>query len=63
VRATGRLNKLYVELLRENPSWATDERRSDMNHFMARLVFCFFAEDTGIFSDTGPVHADGGPDE
>ena len=53
VRATGRLNKLYVELLRENPSWATDERRSDMNHFMARLVFCFFAEDTGIFSDTG----------
>jgi hypothetical protein len=53
VRATGRLNKLYVELLRENPAWATDERRSDMNHFMARLVFCFFAEDTGIFSDTG----------
>ena len=49
VRATGRLNKLYVELLRENPAWATDERRSDMNHFMARLVFCFFAEDTDIF--------------
>ncbi|WP_312525372.1 DNA methyltransferase [Comamonas sp.] len=53
VRATGRLNKLYVELLRENPAWAKDERRSDMNHFMARLVFCFFAEDTGIFSDVG----------
>ncbi|MBW8844026.1 MAG: class I SAM-dependent DNA methyltransferase [Burkholderiales bacterium] len=53
VRATARLNKLYVELLRENPAWAKDERRSDMNHFMARLVFCFFAEDTGIFSDTG----------
>jgi len=53
VRATGRLNKLYVELLRENPAWATDERRSDMNHFMARLVFCYFAEDTSIFSDTG----------
>jgi N-6 DNA Methylase len=53
VRATGRLNKLYVELLRENPAWATDERRSDMNHFMARLVFCFFAEDTSIFSDIG----------
>ncbi|WP_290873382.1 DNA methyltransferase [Aquabacterium sp.] len=53
VRATARLNKLYVELLRENPDWAKDERRSDMNHFMARLVFCFFAEDTSIFSDTG----------
>lgn len=53
VRATGRLNKLYVELLRENPAWAKDDRRSDMNHFMARLGFCFFAEDTGIFSDRG----------
>ena len=53
VRATARLNKLYVELLRENPDWATDERRADMNHFMARLVFCFFAEDTDIFNGTG----------
>ncbi len=50
VRATGRLNKLYVELLRENPDWATSERRGDMNHFMARLIFCFFAEDTDIFN-------------
>jgi hypothetical protein len=53
VRATGRLNKLYVELLRENPTWATEERRADMNHFMARLVFCFFAEDTDIFNGEG----------
>lgn len=53
VRATGRLNKLYVELLRENPDWAKDERRPDMNHFMARLVFCFFAEDTDIFNGEG----------
>lgn len=49
VRATGRLNKLYVELLANNPEWDTDERRSDMNHFLARLIFCFFAEDTDIF--------------
>jgi hypothetical protein len=53
VRATGRLNKLYVELLHENPDWATAERRHDMNHFMARLVFCFFAEDTDIFNGEG----------
>ena len=46
VRATGRLNKLYVELLRQNPEWGTDARRHDMNHFMARLIFCFFAEDS-----------------
>lgn len=50
VRATSRLNKLYVELLRENPDWAKADRRADMNHFMARLIFCFFAEDTGIFN-------------
>jgi hypothetical protein len=53
VRATGRLNKLYVELLRENPDWATEARRPDMNHFMARLIFCFFAEDTDIFNGEG----------
>ncbi|MGB4336002.1 MAG: type IIL restriction-modification enzyme MmeI, partial [Chromatiaceae bacterium] len=53
VRATGRLNKLYVELLRANPDWTTNMRRPAMNHFMARLVFCFFAEDTGIFNGEG----------
>ncbi|MEM7058973.1 MAG: DNA methyltransferase [Pseudomonadota bacterium] len=51
VRATSRLNKLYVTLLQENPDWGTEERRHDMNHFMARLIFCFFAEDTDIFSE------------
>lgn len=51
IRATSRLNKLYVELLRNNPDWDTSERRPDMNHFMARLIFCFFAEDTDIFSE------------
>lgn len=53
IRATGRLNKLYLKLLEENPDWAKEERRHDMNHFMARLIFCFFAEDTGIFRETG----------
>ena len=53
VRATGRLNKLYVELLTKNPGWALPERRADMNHFMARLIFCFFAEDTDIFNGEG----------
>lgn len=49
IRATSRLNRLYIELLRDNPDWATSDRRHDMNHFMARLIFCFFAEDTDIF--------------
>jgi hypothetical protein len=53
IKATGRLNRLYVELLKDNPDWAKPARRPDMNHFMARLIFCFFAEDTDIFNGTG----------
>ncbi len=49
IRATARLNKLYIELLKGNPDWGTAARRHDMNHFMARLIFCFFAESTDIF--------------
>jgi hypothetical protein len=49
IRATGRLNKLYVTLLQDNPEWAKPERRPDINHYMARVIFCFFAEDTDIF--------------
>lgn len=49
IKATARLNKLYVELLKTNPDWDSDARRHDLNQFMARLIFCFFAEDTGIF--------------
>ena len=50
IKATGRLNRLYIELLKDNPDWGTAERRPDMNHFMARLIFLFFAEDTDILN-------------
>jgi hypothetical protein len=49
IKATGRLNRLYIELLKDNPDWDKAERREELNHFMARLIFCFFAEDTHIF--------------
>ncbi len=49
IKATRQLNNLYIELLHSNPNWGAAERRHDMNHFMARLIFCFFAEDTEIF--------------
>lgn len=49
IKATGRLNRLYIELLKDNPEWSSASRRHDMNHFMARLIFSFFAEDTDIF--------------
>jgi hypothetical protein len=50
IRATSRLNRLYVELIKDNPDWGSADKRHDMNHFMARLIFCFFAEDTDIFA-------------
>ena len=54
VRAISRLNRLYMTLLTDNPDWGgTTERRHDLNHFMARLIFCFFAEDTDIFNGDG----------
>lgn len=53
IRATSRMNRLYVELLKDNPDWGAAARRHDMNHFMARLIFCFFAEDTDIFPGKG----------
>ncbi len=53
IKATARLNRLYVELLKENPEWDKSENREALNHFMARLIFCFFAEDTNIFHSEG----------
>jgi very-short-patch-repair endonuclease len=53
IKATGRLNRLYIELLKDNPDWDKVERRPELNHFMARLIFCFFAEDTNIFHSDG----------
>ncbi len=49
IKATSRLNRLYLELLKDNPDWDKAEQREALNHFMARLIFCFFAEDTNIF--------------
>ncbi len=53
IKATARLNRLYIELLKDNPDWDKTDRREDLNHFMARLIFCFFAEDTNIFHTSG----------
>lgn len=51
IKATGRLAKLYDALIADNPDWKTDVRRHELNQFMTRIIFCFFAEDTGIFPD------------
>lgn len=52
VKAAERMGKLFDELLQANPGIFDDERgRHSLNIFFTRLLFCFFAEDTGIFED------------
>lgn len=50
VKAAERMGKLFDELLQANPDlFATQTGRHALNSFFTRLLFCFFAEDTGIF--------------
>lgn len=54
VKAAEKMAKLYDEILKKNEVTAADEIHA-LNVFFARLLFCFFAEDTGVFdqeSDT-----------
>ncbi len=48
IKAAGRLARLYDAILDCNPDWKKPERAHALNLFMTRLLFCMFAEDTGI---------------
>jgi len=48
VKAAERMAKLYDEIKKDNPT-ETKEEVHNLNVFLSRLLFCFFAEDTGIF--------------
>src|SRR6516225_9018336 len=58
IRATSRLNRLYVELLKDNPQWGTAARRHDMNHFMAAADLLFLRRGHRHLQRHGPVHGD-----
>ena len=51
VKAAEKMAKLYDEIKKDNPISTPDEVHN-LNVFLSRLLFCFFAEDTDIF----PVH-------
>lgn len=52
VKAAERMGKLFDELLAANPrSLEATHGRHALNVFFTRLLFCFFAEDTGIFAE------------
>jgi hypothetical protein len=48
VKAAERMAKLYDEIKKDNTT-KTPEEVHNLNVFLSRLLFCFFAEDTGIF--------------
>ncbi len=48
VRAAEKMGKLYDQITKDNPE-ASPEATHALNVFLSRLLFCFFAEDTGIF--------------
>lgn len=48
IKAAERMGRLYDLILEENPI-ESEEQRHSLNVFFTRLLFCYFAEDTGIF--------------
>ncbi|RLC21172.1 MAG: class I SAM-dependent DNA methyltransferase [Deltaproteobacteria bacterium] len=50
IRAAERMGRLYDLILEYNPVENEGDRHA-LNIFLSRLLFCFFAEDTGIFAD------------
>ena len=50
IKAAEKLAKLHDEIRAYN-EFTSDSDLHDLNTFIARLLFCFFAEDTGIFEE------------
>lgn len=48
VRAAEKMAKLYDDIKKDNPT-KTHADVHNLNVFLSRLLFCFFADDTGIF--------------
>jgi MmeI, DNA-methyltransferase domain/MmeI, target recognition domain/MmeI, C-terminal domain/MmeI, helicase spacer domain/MmeI, N-terminal domain len=49
IKAAGRLAKFYDAILEANPGWTAHRRVHELNMFMTRILFCMFAQSTGIF--------------
>jgi len=49
VRATRFISRFHDAVRDANPSWTTEADRHALNIFMARILFCLFSDDVGIF--------------
>lgn len=50
LKAAEKMAKLYDEIKKDNPT-KTPDQVHNLNVFLSRLLFCFFAEDTDIFKE------------
>lgn len=55
-KASEKMAKLYDIILKENEIDGHEQRYDDLNIFLARILFCFFAEDTEIFTENSFTH-------
>ena len=49
IRATKHLSRLFDAVRDANPGWKSEADRHALNVFMARVMFCLFSDDVGIF--------------
>lgn len=56
VRATEKMAKLFDAIKQDNPDYMRHDAHA-MNVFLSRLLFCLFAEDTGIFPENAVCNA------
>jgi hypothetical protein len=67
IKAAEKMAKLYDEIVKRN-AVETEEQVHELNVFFSRLLFCFFAEDTGVFdrgsftNAIGSLSREGGED-
>lgn len=60
VKAAEKMDQLFDELASANPGLMEDaEQRQGLNVFFTRLLFCYFAEDTGLFEENQFTNAVG----
>jgi len=52
IRAAYKMDKLYQAIVTDDPEYYKNNSH-DLNIFLSRLLFCFFAEDTAIFPKVG----------
>ena len=52
IKAATKMGQLYDLIVENNPTFVSEkDKKHELNVFFAQLLFCLFAEDTGLFED------------